>query len=46
MTEQDKELIWMMRYESRDKYPNALPLLLDSVSWEEHVNVAKVSYYK
>ncbi|KAK3099967.1 hypothetical protein FSP39_012674 [Pinctada imbricata] len=42
MTEQDKELIWMMRYESRDRYPEALPLLLDSVSWELHINVAKM----
>ena len=40
--EQDKEDIWNMRYECRDRRPNALPLVLKSVNWQNHVDVAKV----
>lgn len=40
--ENDKELVWMMRYECRDKYPHALPLVLKSVKWNYHQDVAKM----
>ena len=40
--ENDKDLVWMMRYECRDKHPHALPLVLKSVKWSSHQDVAKV----
>ena len=40
--ENDKELVWLMRYECRDRYPNSLPLVLKSVKWNNHCDVAKV----
>ena len=40
--ENDKELVWMMRYECRDKFSHALPLVLKSVKWNNHQDVAKV----
>lgn len=42
MAEQEKSLIWMMRYEIRDKYDYALPLLLNAVKWDNHIDVSKV----
>ena len=38
----DKERVWMLRYECLARYPYALPKLLTSVSWNNHVDVAQV----
>ena len=46
LAEQEKSLIWMMRYEIRDKYDYALPLLLNAVKWDNHIDVAKVGAWK
>ncbi|XP_071110471.1 phosphatidylinositol 4,5-bisphosphate 3-kinase catalytic subunit beta isoform-like isoform X1 [Haliotis cracherodii] len=40
--EQDKELLWMMRYECCHKFPHALPKVLSSVKWNSHIDVAKM----
>ena len=40
--ENEKELVWMMRFECRDKFPQALPIVLKSVKWNNHQDVAKV----
>ncbi|XP_061163254.1 phosphatidylinositol 4,5-bisphosphate 3-kinase catalytic subunit delta isoform-like [Saccostrea echinata] len=42
LAEQEKSLIWMMRYEIRDNYDHALPLLLNAVKWDNHIDVAKM----
>ncbi|XP_052715209.1 phosphatidylinositol 4,5-bisphosphate 3-kinase catalytic subunit delta isoform-like [Crassostrea angulata] len=42
LAEQEKSLIWMMRYEIRDKYDYALPLLLNAVKWDNHIDVSKM----
>ncbi|XP_022335573.2 phosphatidylinositol 4,5-bisphosphate 3-kinase catalytic subunit delta isoform-like [Crassostrea virginica] len=42
LAEQEKTLIWMLRYEIRDKYDYALPLLLNAVKWDNHIDVAKM----
>lgn len=44
LAEQEKSLIWMMRYEIRDNYDHALPLLLNAVKWDNHIDVAKVCF--
>lgn len=41
--EQDKDLIWLLRYEVRQKFPHALAKVLQSVKWNSFVDVAKVS---
>ena len=46
LAEQEKTLIWMLRYEIRDKYDYALPLLLNAVKWDNHIDVAKVGIKK
>ncbi|XP_045207446.2 phosphatidylinositol 4,5-bisphosphate 3-kinase catalytic subunit beta isoform-like isoform X2 [Mercenaria mercenaria] len=40
--EQDKELVWIMRVEIREKNAHALPLVLKSVKWNNHIDVAKM----
>lgn len=40
--EQDKELLWVLRFELRDRYPECLPRLLQAVKWNNHVDVAKM----
>ncbi|KAL4228605.1 Phosphatidylinositol 4 [Mactra antiquata] len=40
--EQDKEMVWLMRVEIREKYPDYLPLVLTSVKWHNHIDVAKM----
>ncbi|KAJ8319901.1 hypothetical protein KUTeg_001488 [Tegillarca granosa] len=42
LAEQDKELCWLLRYECRDHFPHALPLVLTSVKWDNHIDVAKM----
>uniref|UniRef100_K1RFP1 phosphatidylinositol 3-kinase n=1 Tax=Magallana gigas TaxID=29159 RepID=K1RFP1_MAGGI len=46
LAEQEKSLIWMMRYEIRDKYDYALPLLLNAVKWDNHIDVSKALKYE
>jgi hypothetical protein len=41
--EQDKDLVWTMRVEIREKNAQALPLVLKSVKWHNHIDVAKVT---
>ena len=45
MPEQDKERVWRLRFECMHRYPEALPKLLGSVSWNNHVDVAQVRKY-
>ncbi|XP_059138757.1 phosphatidylinositol 4,5-bisphosphate 3-kinase catalytic subunit delta isoform-like [Physella acuta] len=41
--EQDKELIWILRYEVRQRFPNSLSKVLQSVRWNNYVDVAKMT---
>ncbi|RUS84646.1 hypothetical protein EGW08_007566, partial [Elysia chlorotica] len=41
--EQDKELIWLLRYEVRQRYPNCLARVLQSVKWNSYKDVAKMT---
>lgn len=38
--EQERENIWFMRYEIRENYPDALPLVLKACKWNNHIDVA------
>ena len=40
--EQDKDILWLMRYELRDHHPHYLSRLWLSVRWNSPVDVAKV----
>jgi len=40
--EQDKDLLWLLRYEVRDRFPQYLSQLLQAVKWNNHIDVAKV----
>ena len=42
--EQEKEMIWQLRHECREHFPQSLPKLLTCVHWDNHVDVAIVSY--
>ena len=42
LCEQDKDLIWLCRYEVLQKYPNCLAKVLQSVKWNSFKDVAKV----
>ncbi|CAG5132799.1 unnamed protein product, partial [Candidula unifasciata] len=41
--EQDKDLIWLLRYEVRHRFPHALAKVLQSVKWNSYVDVAKMT---
>lgn len=41
--EQDKDLIWMLRYEVEARFPNSLAKVLQSVKWNNHIDVAKMT---
>ncbi|ESO88783.1 hypothetical protein LOTGIDRAFT_179045 [Lottia gigantea] len=41
--EQEKELLWLLRYECLEKYPHALSKLLSSIKWCNHIDVAKMT---
>lgn len=41
--EQDKDLIWLLRYEVRERYPHQLSRLLQAVKWNNHVDIAKMT---
>ncbi|XP_064642151.1 phosphatidylinositol 4,5-bisphosphate 3-kinase catalytic subunit beta isoform-like [Lineus longissimus] len=40
MCEQEKKLVWKMRYECQYQYPQSLPRLLTCVQWNNHNDVA------
>ncbi|XP_012943910.1 phosphatidylinositol 4,5-bisphosphate 3-kinase catalytic subunit beta isoform [Aplysia californica] len=41
--EQDKELIWMLRYEVCQRFPNSLTRVLQSVKWNSYIEVATMT---
>ena len=42
--EQDKETIWKLRHECREHFPQSLPKVLTCVKWNNHIDVAVVSF--
>ncbi|KAK7093898.1 phosphatidylinositol 4,5-bisphosphate 3-kinase catalytic subunit delta isoform-like [Littorina saxatilis] len=40
--EQDKDLLWLLRFEVRDRFPHHLSQLLQTVKWNNHIDVAKM----
>lgn len=40
--EHEKELVWKLRHEIRDRHPEALPKLLLITKWNKHEDVAQV----
>uniref|UniRef100_A0A8C2TMF9 Phosphatidylinositol 4,5-bisphosphate 3-kinase catalytic subunit delta isoform n=1 Tax=Coturnix japonica TaxID=93934 RepID=A0A8C2TMF9_COTJA len=40
--EHEKDLVWKMRYDIRDQYPQALAKLLTITKWNKHEDVAQV----
>lgn len=40
--EQEKEMIWNLRYECREHFPHSLPKLLSCVHWNNYIDVATV----
>ena len=40
--EQDKELIWLLRYECQYHFPESLPKLVSCVQWNNHIETAQV----
>lgn len=42
--EDEKELVWKLRHEIRDRHPEALPKLLLTTKWNKHEDVAQMVY--
>lgn len=42
MLEQEKEMMWNLRYECRYHFPHSLPKLLRCVQWNKHTDVAQM----
>ena len=42
--EQDKELIWLLKYECQYHFPESLPKLISCVQWNNHIDIAQVLY--
>ncbi|XP_062889212.1 phosphatidylinositol 4,5-bisphosphate 3-kinase catalytic subunit delta isoform [Mobula hypostoma] len=42
--EDEKDLVWKLRYEVRDYFPDALAKLLSVTKWNKHEDVAQVIY--
>lgn len=40
--ENEKDLIWTLRYDCREYFPQSLPKLLLSVKWSKHEDMAQV----
>lgn len=40
--EHEKELVWKLRHEIKERYPEALPKLLLTTKWNKHEDVAQV----
>ncbi len=46
LCENEKDLIWTLRYDCRENFPQSLPKLLLSVKWSKHEDMAQVSQRK
>lgn len=44
LCENEKDLIWTLRYDCRENFPQSLPKLLLSVKWSKHEDMAQVSH--
>ncbi|KAM9299148.1 phosphatidylinositol 4,5-bisphosphate 3-kinase catalytic subunit delta isoform [Gastrophryne carolinensis] len=42
--EHEKELVWKLRHEIKDRHPEALPKLLLTTKWNKHEDVAQLVY--
>lgn len=42
LCENEKDLIWTLRYDCRENFPQSLPKLLLSVKWSKHEDMAQV----
>ncbi|GCB73653.1 hypothetical protein scyTo_0002733, partial [Scyliorhinus torazame] len=42
--EDEKDLVWQLRYEVRDHFPDALAKLLSVTKWNKHEDVAQIIY--
>lgn len=42
--EHEKELVWKLRHEIKDRHPEALPKLLLTTKWNKHEDVAQMVY--
>lgn len=45
LCENEKDLIWTLRYDCRENFPQSLPKLLLSVKWSKHEDMAQVSQH-
>lgn len=45
LCENEKDLIWTLRYDCKDNFPQSLPKLLLSVKWSKHEDMAQVSQH-
>ena len=43
LCENEKDLIWTLRYDCMENFPQSLPKLLLSVKWSKHEDMAQVS---
>lgn len=43
LCENEKDLIWTLRHDCRENFPQSLPKLLLSVKWSKHEDMAQVS---
>lgn len=43
LCENEKDLIWTLRCDCKDNFPQSLPKLLLSVKWSKHDDMAQVS---
>lgn len=43
LCENEKDLIWTLRHDCKDYFPQSLPKLLLSVKWSKHEDMAQVS---
>lgn len=45
LCENEKDLIWTLRCDCRENFPQSLPKLLLSVKWSKHEDMAQVSQH-
>lgn len=45
LCENEKDLIWTLRYDCRENFPQSLPKLLLSVKWSKHEDMAQVRHH-
>lgn len=46
LCENEKDLIWTLRYDCRENFPQSLPKLLLSVKWSKHEDMAQVGPHR